>query len=136
MLFLVMGFLMAFVMGLLLLPAIEHGPFPGGRPRGVDFLGFLKLRFAPGLIPQPVFQPEIVAVIEHNLLCLQPIRFMAATNPAEVFIVIRQTFAAGMTPVMPKGAKIAEADRVGVTGDGFKEVIAVKWKISGGFHDG
>ena len=135
MLFFVMGFVMPFVIGwLMLLPALGHATLASGGSGGIDFLGFLELGLAPGLMPQSIFQPEVIVVVEHNPFCFQPIRFVAAADAAQVFVIIGQAFAAGVIPVMPEGAEITEADGVGVAGHSFKKIIAVKREVGGGFH--
>ena len=125
-----------FVIGLLrLLPTLGHAALASGGSGGVDFLGFLVFVTASGLVPQPIIEAEVIPVIEHNPLYFSPIRFIAATNAAQIFVVIGQARAAGVIPVMPERAEIAETDGVGVAGNGFKEIIAVKWEVGGGFHN-
>ena len=55
-------------------------------------------------MPAPVFQPEVITVVEDDALGASPIGSIAATDPAEVFIIIGQAFAARVIPVMPERA--------------------------------
>ena len=70
----------------------------------------------------------MIPIVKDDGLDLRPCVRIAAADPAEVFVIVGQPLAAGMVPVMPQRAQVAEAHGVGVAGNGFKEVIAVQRK--------
>ena len=75
--------------------------------------------------------------IRHRIIAPQALQKAAAyiQNNLETigYSVFRQPFTGGVTPVVPQGAEITESNGVGVTGNRFKEVVAVERQVSGGF---
>ena len=63
-------------------------------------------------------------------------RAVNAADPPEILVVVGQAVAARVIPVMPEGTQITDGDAISVTGHGFKEVVAVKWEVSGWFFHG
>ena len=116
-------------------PPLRGAFFADFRANIIDFLGFLVFVPAPRLMPQAVFQPEVIAIVEQNAFDPGPVGNVTGTNAAQVLILIRQALAAGVIPVMPDRAEITDGDVVGVAGNRFKEVIAVEGKVGGWFHN-
>jgi len=77
-------------------------------------------------MPHPVLQLEVITVVKNDALGLSPVGLSATADAAQVIIIVWQSFAPGMVPVMPEGAEIAQADGVGVAGNRLKKIVAVQ----------
>lgn len=77
-------------------------------------------------MPYPVLQFEMITVVKDDALGIGPVGIIATANAAQVIIIVWQTFAPGMVPVMPDGAEIAQADGVGIAGNRLKKIVAVE----------
>src|SRR5512136_883868 len=85
-----------------------------------DLLRLPPFLAAPRLMPHPVFQPEVIPVVEKDALGARPLRALAPADPPQVIVLIRQALAARVIPVVPERAQIPQAHGIGVTGDGLE----------------
>lgn len=115
-------------------PPLISGFFADFRANIVDFLRLEVFLPTARLMPQTVLQSEVIAVVEDDFPGARPCGRIAEANAAEVFVIIGQTLAAGMIPVVPERAQVSDGNAIGITGNGFKKIVAVEGEVSGRFH--